>query len=698
MRLRDIISAGILILFSIGGIALPAAAQEWPPITDEEKALKDCPQQPGAPAVILYREETTSHRTWTASYFYRLKILTPAGRDYANIEIPGFYGWKATDLKARVVRPDGTPVPYTGPVFEKTALSAGRVKITVKTFALPDVDAGSIIEYGYKLVPDEKASSKGQVVLDDIFETSGKPEEGGIDGEAGILFFPVLRWEIQANLFTLKAVFNYEPSPWFGTALAEYSQMPVIFSWFKRWVPNAEPSGDNKLITLGLRNIPAFEPEELMPPEITERAEVRLFYIAATMATPDDYWRAESQNWQKGLAKFMSKPGTAAGEAAKAVFGLTDPEAKIQALYERAQKIKNLSYDKAVTARKRRELGIKDNRSVADVFKTNRGLRSDITRTFAAMAGSAGFPARVVRVVTRDDKLFDANACGLYGQFDCELAVLTIDGKDRFYDPATPFCPPGVLRWACTSTAMLDPTQGPPSVLKKPAMTPAGTSEQALTRREISLQLDAEGNLTGTARVHFGGQEGLVRRLDHLNDDAVTVKKDLEEELGGILPEGAKATLKSVENLKTSADEVVADFEITLPGLATRSGERMFLPSSPLLGPKQHPFRHAARKIRISFPYPYQVSDDIVISLPAGMTVETVPAPKTETRAGFEYALSSAVENGTSLHVRRDFKLKKCDFLISDYAGIRAFFDRVRAADEEQVVLSAKKDSKEKDR
>lgn len=693
MRVSDAVSAGILALIWTVGSVHQAAAQEWPPITDEEKALRDCPQQPGASAVFLYREETTSHEKWTTTCYFRLKILTPAGRERANIEIPVVNGLtKITDLRARVVRPDGTSVPFNGQVFEKTALRTGGIKVTVKTFALPDVDVGSIIDYRYKVVLDiNKLSRKGQEALEALFGTSGKPQEGGMATDEGILFFPVDTWEIQKDLFTRKVKFSYEPWLTLGTALAGLSQRAMMLSWATRRLPGVRPSGENLRVELELENIPAFEPEEFMPPESSQRMEVRLFYVAGTTATPDEYWREESRNWQRGVEKFMRKAGTAAAEARKTVAGLDDPAAKIGALYGRAQTIKNLSYDRTMTSRNRKELGIKDNHSVADVLKNNFGLRSDITRTFAALAVAAGFPARVVRVATRDDKLFDLNLCDLYGQFDSELTVVQVDGIDRFYDPATPYCPPGVVRWNCSSTALLDPTNDPPSVVKTPVKTPAGTPEQALTRREIVLRLDAEGNLAGTVKVRFGGQEALGRRLEHLNDDDVEVKKDLEAELGDILPAGAKVTLQKVENLRDSTDEVLADFNISLPGLATSAGDRTLLPVSPLLGLKQHPFRHSQRKYPVSFAYPYRVSDEIVISLPAGMNVETAPASRNERRDGFDYSLVCTVENGTTLHVQRDFRLKRCDFTVSEYGAVRTFFDCVRAADEEQVVLSAAK-------
>jgi len=693
MRVRGVVFAGILALLFIPGSARRAAAQEWPPVTDAEKALKDCPPQPGAPAVFLCREEATSHKTWTTSYYFRLKVLTPAGRDRANIEIPVVKGrTRITDLKARVVRPDGVSVPFTGQVFEKTALRLGGFKVTVKTFALPDVDVGSIIDYRYMIVQDKGGSSgKGQDALEALFGNSEKPEEGGMAAGEGILFFPVETWEIQKDLFTRKAKFTYEPSPSLEKALAGLSSMSLnamMLSWVTRRLPGIEPSMENKRVKLELENIPAFEPEEFMPPESSLRMEVRLFYKIGLLAT---YWREESRNWRKGLEKFMGKAGPAAAEAKKTVAGLDDPAAKIGALYGRAQRIKNLSYDRTMTSRERKERGIKGNRSVADVLKNNYGLRSDITRTFAALAVAAGFPARVVRVATRDDKLFDINTCDLYGQFDTELAVVQVDGADRIYDPATPYCPPGLVRWNCTSTAMLDPTGDPPSVMKTPAKTPAGAPEQAHTRRESVLRLDAEGNLAGTVKVRFGGQEGLRRRLDHLFDDDIAVKEDMEAELGDVLPAGARVTLQKVENLRNSADEVLADFDISLPGLATSAGDRVLLPVTPLLGLKQLPFRHAQRKYPLSFAYPYRVSDDIVINLPVGMNVETVPPPRNESAAWFDHSLACSVENGTTLRVQRDFKLKKYDFPISFYGAVRAFFDRVRAADEGQVVLSLAK-------
>ncbi len=692
---RRIRSAAILTIFLVLAAGRLAAApqakpsQEWPPVTEFEMALKDCPQQPGAPAVYLYREVKRNDNDYTSSEYCRIKILTAAGKERANIEIPYTKGSsKITDLKARVIHPDGAVVPFNGQVFDKTALRVRGLKVTVKTFALPNVDAGCIIDYRYTIVPDSGGSSseKGLEVIENLLGAPDKPREGGIDMEGDVFFLPIETWEIQEDLFTYKAKFSYAPSDFLEEILN------VVFrglrlNWVSHGIKGAKPVRKEGYWELQVENIPAFEAEEYMVPESTQRMDVRFFYLNPKIETPDIYWEEESGNWQKGAEKFMGKAGTAPAEAQKLTAGLTDPQAKLKALYGRAQEIRNLSYDRTLTKQRRKELKIKDNRNVADVLKNNYGLRSDITRAFAAMAVAAGFDAKVVRVATRDDNLFDKVSCNLYSQFDTELAVVNLNGKDQYYDPATPLCPIGLVQWSCTGAVGLAPSKNPPAFM----MTPTYPPDTALTQREFALRLDAEGNLAGTVKVTYLGQEALVRRLEHVSDDAVEIRKDLEGEMVELLPVGAKAILQSVENMTNSADRIVATFDLTVPGIATLAGQRTLVPVCPLLGSGRQPFRHAQRKYPVCFPYPRREFDDIVITLPEGVKVETVPAARASRDESFNYSLICAAEDGTRIHAQRDFIIKKFLFPVVEYGAVKAFFDKARAGDEEQVVLTTEK-------
>jgi hypothetical protein len=677
---------GLLVLAA----PFPAAGQSgWPPVSAEELAMTDCPQQPGAPAVFLWREVITDENERAISVHYRLKVLTAAGKERANVEIPFAKGsFKVDGLKARVVQPGGQSAEFSGQVFEKTAIRAGGLKIKVMTFALPDVDAGSIIEYRYKLVPDEGrgASKRALDALEDSLGTQGRPREGGIDTESGLLFFPVDVWDIQEDLFTRRAKFAYVPSDELE-GLFGLAGLRMRLIWVFRRLAEATPERKKGQVQIELENVPALETEEFMPPESSQRMEVRLFYLQGRIDSLDKYWEEESGNWQKGVEKFMRKAGDAVAEAKRVTAGIEDPLPKLRALYGRAQEIKNLSYDRTLTRRRREELKIKDNRSVADVFSRGYGLRSDITRSFAAMARAAGFEANVIRVVMRDDKFFDRNLGGLYDQFGSELAMVKVNGEDKLFDPATPFCPIGMVRWSCTGSVCLMPSEKPPLFLTTPAYPP----DTALTQREIALALDLEGNLAGTATVIFLGQEALVRRVDHIGEDEAEIRKDFETEMADLLPAGAKVALKKLENIDNNKDSVVAEFEISLAGLATPAGDKTLLPVSPLLGSRRHPFRHAERKHAVYFPYPYREFDDIVVTLPEGLKVETVPAARKKELEGFGFLLACVPEDSGKLHVQRNLVLKKSYFAVEQYRAVKAFFDEVTAGDEELVVLSAVK-------
>lgn len=688
MRHRRSICVGILtVFFVLAAGRLAPALENWPPIVEAEKVLKDCPQQPGAPAIYLYREELQDDDADITTVYRRLKILTSAGKDYANIEIPFRKGWTRVDgLKARVVRPDGVAREFTGQVFEKTAVRFGGFKMTIQTFALPDVEVGSIIDYRYKIVPDYDWSSANdsEGVLDSMERRWAKPEEGGINTKGEILALPAGSINIQERLFTRRAKFAYTPMvKYIGYIFGPFMRL----NWVARNMAEVQPKKVGNRLEFELENILAFETEEFMPPEDAERMAVDFYFCDRRIKTPEEYWKREAKSWQDAAEKFVGSSTDVAAESQKLISGVSDPIAKLKVLYERAQKIQNLSYDKTMTRRRRKELKIKDNRDASDVLKHNYGLRSDITRTFVAMARGAGFQAEVVRVAARDDKLFFKNLLSLYRQLDTELALVNINGIDKLLDPATPFCPLGLTRWSCTGAVFLRPSETPPAF----AYTPVFPPDMALTQREIVLQLDLEGNLTGTAKVTFRGLEALVRRIRHVNDDQVEVKKDLETELAAILPAGAKVSLKKVENMANNTDTACADFEISVPGLATAAGQRILLPVSPLLGGGQHPFRHGQRKYRVFFPFPHREFDDIVVTLPPEMKVETTPAARKNAQESFSYSLVCVVENGAKIHVQRDLVVRNSFFPVEQYPSLKAFFDQVRAGDEEQIVLSMTK-------
>lgn len=673
--------------FAVGLVlaaSVPARSQDWPPLSNEEKAMTDCAQQPGANAVWLYRQIITDDEAFETSVFKRLKILKDSGRDHANIEIAYYAGIQKVDgLEVRHITPKGEVRAFTGQVFDKTALRYRRLRVALKTLTVPDVAIGSIIEFRYKLVPDYSGSSGSddEALAESLQIAGGKPEEGGFPKNKEWLSVPAIRWELQDDLFTRRAKFEFSGPTFIGLLF----NGPYRLSWVAHRIENALPKIKGNRVELEIENLPAFEEEEFMTPVQAEQMSVDVFYQSGQIPSSDEFWKRESQTWQSTAERFIGDPKKAAPRAQELAGDSPDATAKLRKLYDGAQKIRNLSYEKGLTRKQRKEQKIKTNRSVADVLERGYGVRSDITRTFVALARAAGMEAEVVRVSNRDDKLFRINFLSFYDQMDAELAMVKLGDRQLLFDPATPFCPFGLVHWSRSNAAALHYSNKPPAFFTTAVYQP----DLGLTQHETALKLDLQGGLAGTVKTTFTGHEALVRRLDHLHDDAEARKKDFEKELTDILPMGATVTLTKLENIDNNDPALIATYDVSIPAGATLAGDKILLPASPLTGAGRYPFRHAERHFPVYFPYPFREFDDIVITLPEGVVPEVRPEGRKSDNDFSSYSLASVAESPQRLHVQRDLVIKKSYFPVQQYQALKSFFDAVRAGDEVQVVLKA---------
>jgi Domain of Unknown Function with PDB structure (DUF3857) len=154
LRLRSCyLCSTFLLTFTLFLSPRAFAGEGFQPVSPQELKMTAEPQAPGAPAVILYRQVDRDDSGHTAHEFNyaRVKILKEEGRKYADIEIPFFKenGNNLVNVHGRPIRPDGSIVDFAGKIFEKTIAKAKGLKYLAKTFTLPDVQVGGIIEYYY---------------------------------------------------------------------------------------------------------------------------------------------------------------------------------------------------------------------------------------------------------------------------------------------------------------------------------------------------------------------------------------------------------------------------------------------------------------------------------------------------------------------------------------------------------------------
>ncbi len=633
-------------------------AEPWPPISAEELALKDNPAEPGAGAILLYRESFTDDTKGYGTHLYRIKVLTDEGKKYADVEIPYFENLNhVEEIRARTVQSDGKVVDFNGQVFDRPWAKAKKLKIQAKAFSLPDVHTGSIIEYSYKVrwhnrVPD-LLKHPGDYIFREVFT------------------FPTENWVLQHELFTRRARFSFHPLKGSKAAWTTY-RLPEGAE------PRTQPDG---AVRTDVENISAFQEEEDMPPGDEEKPRVYFYYLLGFFGDPETFWRSQARQYAEVFEKFMDKPKAMEREVKEIVKPGDSDETKLRKIYARAQQIRYLSYEHAKTEKEEKRENLKENKNVEDVLKRGYASANEINLLFTALCRAAGYDASVVQVAGRNSRFFKRDLLEA-SQLSAMVVLVRVGSTDVYFDPATLYCPFKLLPWEETGVVGLraDKLRGAFVATTQPV------SADAIVERKAELQLDKEGALEGKLGVTFSGQEALTRRLENREKDEQGRRKELEDEVRGWLPAGAGVELKSVSNWEKSDESLFAEFHLKIQNFGTSTGRRLLLPMAICQARAKYPFQNAKRVHPIYFRYPYWESDDITFQLPASYHVESLPASR-QKATDFGHYETSYANQAAKIHFERHLVMDGIFFPLTAYPALRVFFDAARAGDEQQAVL-----------
>lgn len=630
--------------------AFPARsiAQGFPPISPDELKMTSEPQAPGAPAVILYREvdRDDTPRTSHENNFIRIKILKEEGRKYGDVDIEFD---KASEnvigIHARTIKPDGSEVPFDGKVYEKTIVKARGQKYLAKTFTLPNVEVGSIIEYRWTYDYNE------QWVFNSL-------------------------WVLSTDLFTRDARFSLKPYS------SDY--VPVRLRWTWHGLPSGvEPKKEpNGMVRMEAHNIPAFQEEDFMPPADELKARVNFIYDDEfTDATADAYWKHVGKKRNGTLESFIDKRKAMEEAVAQTVSPSDPPEVKLRKLYDRVQQFRNTSYEVRKSDEELKREKEKPAQNVEEIWKRGYGDGMQLTWLYLALVRAAGFDACGVWAASRGQYFFTSNTMEAH-KLNSNAVMVKLNGKEMYFDPGAAFTPFGMLTWFETGT--------PGLCLNKDGGTWVTTSlpdsSDSLLKHSAKLKLNQTGDLEGTITLTYTGLEAMYHRVDMRNSDDVARKKFLEDRVKETIPVAAEVELTSQSDWKSSETPLVAEFHVTIPGWATSAGRRATIPASLFNANEQHTFEHADRVHPVYVEYPFEKVDDVTIELPQGWQIGNVPAAVSKEGRVIGYSLN--VENDkTTLHLSRKLMW---NFLLLDvkyYGALREFFQQVRTGDEEQIVL-----------
>ena len=657
LRSVSLVRGFFLSVYLLGFVpSMPGQATDtWPALSKEDLALNDNPANPGSAAMILERQVNTDDEKRVQTEFVCIKVFTEAGRLYADVEIP--YVVKSTsveNIRGRTLQPDGSVVPFAGVIFDKVVAKYKKFAYDAKAFTLPSVRVGSIIEYSYELhwkerLPDYVRHPTQYVVTEGFT-------------------VPTTTWTIQQNLFTRHAVFVLRPAKGGRLGFARV-RLPDNY-------PSTQPDGTMRM---EVRNVAAIEEEERMPPRSILTSRVHFYYEVGFVL---NYWtnvgKAKADLGEKFIEKtrFLER---AANEIAPA----TDPpETRLRKLYTYVQKVRYLSYEPEKTEKETKREHLAENKSAEDIFKHNYAYANQINYLFTALTRSAGFDASIVEVVSRNSAIFEEEVPDA-SQLNAMVVLVRLNGQDLYFDPATRFCPYGLVPWFESDTHGVRWDKLNANVVRvQPASSGTGATE-----RTANLKLQPDGGLEGTLEITFTGQEALDRRLSGYDEDDKGRRKLMEDEVKDLAPPGATIDIDEVTGWQDSEQPLRVKCRLHASRFAVVTSKRMLFPLSVFQANSKDPFPQVYRTQPVYFSHGYGTADTISISLPAGYQLEALPQESSATASFAEFNAKRSSTTG-AVRLERHTEMKGYFFPVQSYASLRAYFQKVRQIDAQKVVLA----------
>jgi hypothetical protein len=650
----------LLALCLLAAVPALASDKDWKPVDPADLALKEPRVEKDADAEAIFwdvRVDDSSDEGLTFSHYLRIKIFNERGKEaFSKVDIPfgKIFGRtvKVKDIAARTIKPDGSIVELNEKdIFEREVLKASGIKQKVKSFALPGIEPGVIIEYRYR----ESYS----------FASANN-----------------LSLEFQREIPVQQVKYYVKPFAF------EYYNFLSMHMFNGRTPPIEKEK--NGFYSVTMTNLPAFREEPRMPPADQVRSWMLLYYTRSEWVknSPLRFWA----EWG-GMLDVIHTPDVKVNDEVKratteAIGDATDPEEKLRRIdkFVRAR-IKNI-FDDAAALTPEARAKAKVNKSPSDTLKRGQGTSEDIDMLFVAMAKAVGFDANIAEMGDRSRIFFDKNIPTNYFLTQHAAAIRMDDGW-HFFDPASTYVPFGMLPWKSEGqeVLLLDTKKNEFRFVDTPMATP----DKSLEKRTAKLRLSEDGTLEGTVRMEYTGHLGADKKEQ--NDELSPTER--EEILRNLIKERmstAEISDIKIENITDFEKPFVYEFKIKVPGYAQRTGKRLFIQPSFFEKGATPLFQTTERRYPIYFRHAWSEEDEVTIELPAGYALDNAEAPSPFKGGGItSYDMKlMATQDGHTLIMKRKFFFGGGDsvlFPVSSYGQLKQVFDVLRERDNHTIAL-----------
>ncbi|HSK71090.1 MAG TPA: DUF3857 and transglutaminase domain-containing protein [Pyrinomonadaceae bacterium] len=645
---KNLIQISIFSLLLIFSQAIFASNNNWREVSQNDLQRKTSKVEPDADAEAIFWEVRVDDSTedLVMKHYIRVKIFTERGREkYSKVDIPFMKGIKIKDIMARVIKPDGSIVELAKTdVFEREIAKADKIKVKAKSFAVPNIETGVIVEYQYK-----------EVIL-----------RGWANN---------MRMTFQHDIPIENITYYFKPSS--NTRYLTFNMSDNKFIKDK-----------NGFYRATMENVPAIKEETQMPPEDEVRSWLLLYYWDNLKGDSSDFWsRAGGEIVSAFDIKDTLKPGkdikTAAAEITA---GASTDDEKLAKIFDFCKtKVKNITFDTTLTDEQKE--AIKPSKSATDTYKKLQGTDDDINELFASLATASGFEARLAFGGDRSEKFFNPSQAHLSFIHFAAVAV-KVGGRWKYYDPGNPFVPYGMLSWNEEDTSVL--LLGYKDYIT--TTTPISGTDKSVAKRTGKFKLLEDGTLEGSVKIEYTGQLSYRYKMDNYKNSTTKREEDLKEAIKGQISTAELSNI-SIENVSDPQKPFIYQYKVRVPNYAQKTGKRLFLQPGFFEYGKNPLFSTATRKYDIYFHYPWAEEDSIEIELPKGFDLDNAerPVPIADPQRIGLLDIDIRIDNANNvLKYNRKFHFGGGGlylFPVSAYQAVKGMFDAFHKSDSHTITL-----------
>lgn len=629
-------------------------------VSEEELKMTHYQADTSAIAVCLFKDGKTQF-TYNAvagefgtesDYVFRIKILKPEGKKYADVSIPFFYNEKQNGIRDRIVGIKAVSYTLVDGKIKESELSKKYIfeekssgNWRVVKFSIPNVEEGSVIEYKYTYLSNDA--------------------------------FHLDSWNIQQGIPVKYAKYKIQ--------IPEYFKFKADTKGYENITTERGSSlcSFNAGTNSSLTTLPCYDWTFTATDIPAAKDEPFLWCIDDYLSSVDfeldgiDFpgggYKNYSTSWEEikntlknyeGFGEFMDLENPFREDMVTKNVTALPFEDKVQAIL-------GILKDKLKWNKEYRLFG----KDIKETLKQGSGSNANLNFILMAMLRDAGVVNKPILLRTRSEGRLPYRAT-MDKLNTFIVAAYDPEGKAYYLDGSIEHGALNVL------PSLLMPSQ---AIVFDESIPTQFVDLSKVGRhmlvQTVQVNLHPDGTFEGTRQNVYVGQlaSDFKRKMSNEEDSLSTMQKTEEE---------YNIVIKACETSQTARLGEKCQETLYFSGEMLTSDDRIYL--NPMIFPDEteQPFTNVSRKFPVEFPYAQTVQVNVSLTLPEGYQVEELPQSAQSTMNQNELMYSYIIRQvGDKINLRYRSVINTPLILPEQYEELRSFWEDMVNRNNQQLVL-----------